>query len=81
MPIELRLEIEEISVLQRDVNGQGGLQSFLRRLQGKLDPNTGVITLEDDEVGKIIRMITYGPGGFEGRLRDAFRRPLSEAIG
>ncbi|WP_191569594.1 hypothetical protein [Paracoccus yeei] len=81
MPVSFVLTPDEAKILQRDVNGQGGLQSFMRRLQAKFDPASREIELDDDEVGRIVRMIGYGPGGFETRLRDVFRRPLREAIG
>jgi len=81
LPILFKLTPDEAAILQRDVNGQGGLQSFLRGLQAKLNANSLEIELTDAEVGRIVRMIGYGPGGFEDRLRSIFRKALREAIG
>lgn len=77
---KLTLTAPEIAVLQRPLNGQGGLQSFGNQLQTLLDPQSGEIELSDAQLGRIIRHMKYGPGGFEGRLRDAFGRSIALAL-
>ncbi|QGP78814.1 hypothetical protein [Sphingobium sp. CAP-1] len=75
-----QLNPAEVAALQTPINGQGGLQSFGRALQRALNPVTGSITLSDAQVGRIIRHLGYGPGGFEGRLRTAFGRSILQAL-
>ncbi|MBE7184509.1 MAG: hypothetical protein INR68_08900 [Methylobacterium mesophilicum] len=80
MPITFNLTNEEVQVLMTPVNGQGGFQSFFRSLQAELDAVTHTIELEDADVGRIVRHITYRPGGFENRLSDIFGRSLRQYI-
>lgn len=77
---KLTLTAPEIAIVQRPLNGQGGLQSFGRQLQAALDAQTGEIELTDAQLGRIIRHMKYGPGGFEARLRDAFGRSIALAL-
>ena len=50
----------------------------MRVLQAKVDKKSGVIELNDSEVGRIIRYSGYGQGGFQNRYRGAFGRALRE---
>ena len=77
-PFEFTLEPAEIEqITEAEVVGSGGLQSLLRRLQAELERGN-VVTLDDAELGELIRYITrYDPeGGFEMRLRRAFIRSI-----
>jgi hypothetical protein len=78
--IRLRLNASEIAALMKQAKGQGGYQSLAIALQGRLDPNTGQITLDDSEVGAIVRAIGYTSGGFQGRFSRAFGRSLRERL-
>jgi hypothetical protein len=71
---------DEVGILNRPVNSSGGFQAFFRRLQQRLDPATTTIELSDAEMGRIVRHISYKPGGFEGRLSDIFGRSLRDLI-
>lgn len=73
------LNQSEAAELRKPINGNGGMQSFGRKLQSKLQAN-GTITLNDEEVGRIIRHISYKPGGFEDRLDRAFSRSIKEIL-
>lgn len=66
---KIQLTPEEIEILRRPVNGEGGFQGLLRGLQGNLDRRTGVLTVTQEQFDRIIRYTSkYGWGGFEGRL-------------
>jgi ABC-type hemin transport system ATPase subunit len=72
----------EMNALMQRVNGQGGIQTFIRRLQGKLRPATGEIRLDDKDLENIPHYaFDYGQGGFEQRIIDAFKRELGELLG
>lgn len=75
MTITVNLNAAERTALMRPLNGQGGFQAFGRSLQGKLQAN-GDIELTDAQLGRILRHISYRPGGFEDRLEAAFGRSL-----
>lgn len=77
--IALTLNPAEAAEIARPINGNGGLQSFGRKLQTKIQTN-GTIVLSDSEMGKIIRYISYKPGGFENRLAAAFTRSIREIL-
>jgi hypothetical protein len=54
--------------LSRPINGEGGFQSLLRKMQRQLA--SGWIELSDADVERWVRYSTeYGSGGFEDRLR------------
>lgn len=75
MPMTLHLTPQEIAVLRRPVNGQGGFQTLFRALQARLQAS-GDIELTDAQIGRIVRHISYRPGGFETRLDDIFGRSI-----
>lgn len=61
--------------LRRPVEGQGGLQSLLRRLKASIGDD-GSLSLTEEEVERIRRYVSrYGQGGFQDRLK-----PLIQAI-
>lgn len=71
---KVELTPDEIAILRRRVNGEGGFQNLLRSLQGNLDRKTGILTVTGDQFERIRRYTSeYGWGGFEGRL-EAIRR-------
>ena len=70
----IELTLDEIAILRRPVNGDGGFQSLLRSLQRNLDRKSGILTVTGDQFDRIVRYTSqYGWGGFEGRL-EAVRR-------
>jgi len=77
----------EIALRQDEANhllepsGSGGQQQFHEMLREQLEDGNLTIHLNDADLGKLVRYMTqYGSGGFQGRLRSAFRRPLLELI-
>jgi hypothetical protein len=66
--IRIQLAPAALEALQRPINGSGGFQNLLRRLQSGLDSN-GVLILTPDLAGQVARYVeSYGAGGFQGRL-------------
>jgi len=79
-PIVLTLTESEAAELLAPA-GQGGQQTFHQGIINQLQDGKLAVSFDDDQLGKLIRYMTqYGPGGFQGRLRKAFRRPLLELI-
>ena len=75
----ITLDAAEIASLMQPVVGQGGFQSLLRHLQGKLDQQTGQIILTDADRGRICRhAYDYGNGGWENQLKSIFGNHLGE---
>jgi hypothetical protein len=67
MKIIVELSKESLAVLQKQVNGTGGWQDLLRKIQQNINGNELILSVED--VARIIRYsIKYGEGGFENRL-------------
>lgn len=66
----------EAAALNTPANGQGGFQSLIRDLQGRFDPATRSIEMTDALIGKVVRYLSYKPGGFEGRLAAGFQRNI-----
>ena len=80
-PIPISLTHDEADVLKAPV-GAGGQQGFHQMIVNQLQGGNLVVMLDDDELGKLIRYMTqYGQGGFQGRLRKAFQRPLRGLLG
>ncbi len=78
-PIVLSLTQDEAAELLAPA-GQGGQQGFQEWIIGQLQDGNLAVAF-DNQLGKLIRYMTqYGPGGFQGRLQKAFRRPLRELI-
>lgn len=68
---------QEAVALNTPANGQGGFQSLIRQLQGRYDPATRTIEMTDALIGKVVRYLSYKPGGFEGRLATGFQRNIA----
>ncbi len=65
--MNVELSDELVALLQRPVNGRGGFQNLLRKLQGQLSGN--VLTVTEQDVERMVRYsLSYGEGGFQGRL-------------
>lgn len=65
----IRLTTEDLTFLERPVNGEGGYQTLLRRLKASL---AGPDLVVDDETIEQMRRYAgkYGSGGFQARLRE-----------
>lgn len=69
----------EAAILNQEVVGNGGFQNFIRRLQRCLKPGC-FLEISDADLGRAVRMMRYGSGGFEGRIHAALSRPISDAM-
>jgi hypothetical protein len=79
--VELTLDPMEMTELLKPISGEGGYQSLLRALQGRLDRTSGALRLERDELDRIRRYaFEYGQGGWEDRLRRIFGRQLGPQL-
>ena len=66
----LNLTEEQAALLELPVEGTGGFQTFGRKLQSQIDRGGRgpLLTLTNEDIGRVIRYADYGSGGFEGRL-------------
>jgi len=66
--IVIQLSMVHAEQLRRPINGEGGWQSFLRKMQKRLAPDNTIVlnATEYKRVRKYSR--DYGKGGFETRL-------------
>ncbi len=77
-----QLNRDEIAELDRPVNGTGGFESLLRRLQKQVNHATGEVKLTADDLAEIQRYaFDYDQGGFENRLLAIFGRVLGARLG
>lgn len=74
--VTFQLDSAERAELAKPVNGQGGYQTLLRELNPLIKAN-GKISVNDQQLGRIVRMCAYGSGGFQGRLRAAFKKHVN----
>lgn len=80
-PFAFTLTPEEALVIT-EARGQGGQQNLHRRLVDQLANGNLTVEMDDRRFGELIRYMTrYGSGGFQGRLRAAFRRVLGDMLG
>jgi len=79
------LNDEEIEVLDRQdpaTERDGGWQSLMVDLQGRVNRATGEITLQDVHEERIPRYaFDYKNGGWENRLKSIFQRTLGPNLG
>lgn len=79
-PIVFTLTEAEAAELLAPI-GNGGQQTFHEGILAQLQNGNRAVAFTDDQLGRLIRYMTqYGPGGFQGRLRKAFRRSLIELL-
>jgi hypothetical protein len=72
----ITLDAAQVADLQAPWNGAGGFQTLGPALAGRLSPSNE-IELDDEEVGIIIRHMSYVSSGFRGRVRHIFRNHLT----
>jgi hypothetical protein len=79
-PFTITLTPQEASELLAP-SGEGGHQQLHDRIRSQLANGNLTVELTDAELGRLVRYMTqYGSGGFQGRLRRAFYRPLSDML-
>ena len=82
-PIVFHLTEDEAADIKKPA-GQGGQQSFQKKLLDQLADGNLSLAFDDELMGMLIRYISYGhdgdSGGFQGRLRKACRRSILELI-
>jgi hypothetical protein len=75
-PVSLNLTKEQAAFLL-EPSGDGGHQQLHEMLRSQLIDGSLTISLDDYDLGKVIRYMTqYGSGGFQDRLRKALQDPL-----
>ena len=75
-------EIAEIDKQRPSTAGDGGFQSLMVSLQGRIDRSSGKLTLTADDRERIPRYaFDYKNGGWEDRLKGAFGRVLGPKLG
>ena len=63
----VKLGKDAVNVLMKPVNGQGGFQTLMRKLQGRVRGRQVWVT--GDDIVRINKYVTgTGQGGFQGRL-------------
>lgn len=68
--VEIELTPEDFDVLMKPIEGQGGFQNVLSRVQSWADPDTRRVYIPVSELESIVRhVMKYGEGGFQDRLR------------
>lgn len=73
---QIRLSARARTAFAKPVNGKGGHQTLLRRLQKQIDD--GVLSASEADLEKMLRyMLSYGKGGFQQRLAAATGRAAS----
>jgi hypothetical protein len=70
--VTIQVTKEIVGNIMADVRGQGGFQNLLRKLQGQLNLQSCLLTLETADLETIPRYHGYEPGGYEDRLLHAF---------
>jgi hypothetical protein len=79
-PISITLTAEQAAEIM-DPEGVGGQQDLAIAVREQLQGGNLTIELSHPLPGKLVRYMTsYGPGGFQDRLRWAFRAPLIKML-
>lgn len=66
----VKLNQEAIDNLSKSVNGEGGHQNLLRKLQGQYDKESQTLEYDNDDLEKIERYSEeYGKGSFQNRFK------------
>ena len=75
------LNESEFQELTRAVNGTGGFQDFLRRLQAQTSPAVKIVRLTPQDIDQLPHYaFDYKQGGFEDRLLGIFGRLLGPKL-
>ncbi len=77
------LDSSERAVLLKEQRGQGGFQTFMRRLQQQFRPGTNELKLTDEDLDNIPHYAFdfEGGGGWEDDLKAIFSRYLGPNLG
>jgi hypothetical protein len=68
--VNIQLRQDTVSRLSRPIRGRGGLQTLLRRQQGRI--SSRILALDDVDLEKLGRYSrAYGRGGFQDRTAKA----------
>lgn len=73
---KITLDVDQAADLRAPWNGGGGFQTLGPALAGRLSP-ANEIELDDEEVGIIVRHMSYVSSGFRGRIRHIFREHIA----
>ncbi|WP_300856781.1 hypothetical protein [uncultured Helicobacter sp.] len=65
----VKLNQEAIRKLLKPVNGNGGYQKLLRKLQGQYDKGSQILNYNDDDLEKMRKYNKHDEGGFENILQ------------
>lgn len=81
-PFVFNLNEEEANyILGTSITGNGGRQSFQAKLSKKLMNGNRKLEFTDEQFGKLCRyMSSYGNGGAQERLRNAFNRHIKSLM-
>ena len=78
----LYLTKDESEALNRAVNGSGGFETFMRRLQKQFNPATQTIKLSPSDLDDIPHYaFDFKQGGWQTRLLKIFERSLGPGLG
>lgn len=75
----ITLNAAQAADLRAPWNGAGGFQTLGPALAGRLSPSNE-IELDDEEVGIIVRHMSYVSSGFRGRVRHIFRNHITDLM-
>lgn len=76
------LNSDEIGEIDRQVNGKGGIEDFLRALQKQVNHSTKTVKLSDEDLAKIPHFaFDMKQGGWETQLMKIFGRALGPRLG
>jgi hypothetical protein len=78
-PVVIILEAAETAILNGSWAGPGGFQNLAPKLQQKLSAQHR-LELTDEELGIIMRYMSYEQSGFRDRIRKVFKRSLTELM-
>ncbi len=76
-PAIITLLPAELAILNGNWAGSGGFQTLAPKLQAKVT-SAGQLSLDDEEVGEIMRYMSYVQSGFRNRIRAVFGRSFRE---
>ena len=66
----IKLDKNAVDAVNKEVNGNGGHQNLMKKLQDQYDCGNGVLKYDDSDLEKLMRYSSkYGKGGFQDRFR------------